>query len=779
MPEVSLDAPKILAVYLQIAQYPILAKQIRRRMREELYRRGVLSRERLEAEARDKAVLSQQREGLVDPLQEEDARLWEQRLQQVRDYLTDFYFAYNLPLDLFNNIIENLLSERSMRRHEGSSLFFNPELAPVELLLRQLAQYEALPEEEREKSRYHMEEMVVVLIKTMISDQLGFVRVAKSWLDTPDFEFIQARRIGHGKIGGKAGGMLLAWRILQKCIPDDIDHITIPKSFFIGADVFFDFLSLNSLEYLNQKYKPLDQIREEYGHIQEEYIRSRFPDEITNGLRAVLTEVGHTPIIVRSSSLLEDSLGTAFAGKYSSYFCPNQGSPKENLRDLTLAIRRIYASVHSPDALFYRRRMGLLDYDERMAILLQEVQGQAYRDYYFPTLAGVAYSYSPIVWSSQLRREEGFARLVVGMGTRAVDRVPDDYPRLVTLSHPTVRPEIATQAVCKYSQKKIDLIDMRNNAFVTLPITNALGPDFSPLPWLASVAQGDTLRLWEAQGENVASHRFVFTMDALLEEGSFPVLLKKILHILQTKYGVPVDVEFTASLSRDAHGLNVAVQLLQCRSQTALRSALPQTMPENIQSENVLFIATRMVPQGAVHQVDFIGFVDPIQYSRLPEVSDRRKVAHTIGQLNKALEGRTFILVGPGRWGSYNSALGVPITYADIYNTRAIVELAVEQEGITPEPSYGTHFFQDLVEAQIYPLALYPDQSGDLFQRDLIDQADDCLADVLMDPADQHSCVKLVNIPRAFGGSRMNILMDGAQAICFLVDAEGNSHPQA
>jgi hypothetical protein len=206
MPDLSLDAPKILAVYLQIAQYPILAKQIRRRMREELYRRGVISRERLEAEAREKAVLSQRREGLMDPLQEEDARLWEQRLQQVRDYLTDFYFAYNLPLDLFEKIIGDLLSERSTRKQEANSLFFNPELAPVELLLRQLKQYEALPDTDQEQARHHMEEMVVVLIKTMISDQLGFVRVAKSWLDTPDFEFIQSRRIGMERLVARQAG---------------------------------------------------------------------------------------------------------------------------------------------------------------------------------------------------------------------------------------------------------------------------------------------------------------------------------------------------------------------------------------------------------------------------------------------------------------------------------------------------------------------------------------------------------------------------------------------
>ena len=214
-----------------------------------------------------------------------------------------------------------------------------------------------------------------------------------------------------------------------------------PRSYFVGANVFYDFMAMNNVEFVAQKYKSAEQIRAEFPEIQARYAHSRFPEEIADQLRAILREVGKTPLIVRSSSLLEDNFGTSFAGKYSSFFCPNQGDPKENLRDLTLAIRRIYASVYSPDALMYRRRMGLLDYDERMAILLQEVQGQRHRQYYFPAMSGVAYSTSPFVWNPRLRREEGFMRLVMGLGTRAVERIGNDYPRMVNLSHPQLRPE--------------------------------------------------------------------------------------------------------------------------------------------------------------------------------------------------------------------------------------------------------------------------------------------------------------------------------------------------
>src|SRR5690606_26370769 len=128
-----------------------------------------------------------------------------------------------------------------------------------------------------------------------------------------------------------------------------------------------------------------------------------------------------------------------FAGKYQSYFCANQGSEEENLKELLDAIRMVYASALNPDALLYRKRHNLIDYDERMAILIQHVRGERYKHYFFPTVAGVGFSRNPFRWNPKIERDAGFLRLVWGMGTRAVDRVSDDYPRMIALSHPTLR----------------------------------------------------------------------------------------------------------------------------------------------------------------------------------------------------------------------------------------------------------------------------------------------------------------------------------------------------
>ncbi len=776
MPEHPLDVPNILSIYLQISQYPILARNIRRHMREELYRHGVLSRERLEAEVREKAVLSQKREGLVNPISEENDNMWEERMQQIRDHLTDFYFAHNLPIELFEDLIEKVLDERRIRHPESRIRFFNPELAPLDLLIDQLGRYERLPPEQREPLRPLLEEMTAVLVKAAVSDHPAFLRIAKNWFTAEDFNFIQSRLIGSGKIGGKAGGLLLAWRILRSSAPALADRMTIPRSSFLGANIFHEFLELNHLDYSSQKFKPLDQIRAGYPQIQKDILRATLPEPVEERLREVLRETGKKPLVVRSSSLLEDGIGTAFAGKYVSIFCPNQGSEEENRQALSEAVRRVYASVYAPDALAYRRRMELLEYDERMAVLIQEVQGQEYRDFFFPVLAGVAFSYSPIVWNPRLRREEGFCRIVMGLGTRAVNRVAEDYPRLVTLSHPALRPETTPAEVRRYSQKAADVIDLRSGTMASVPVTELLNADLPTLPWLSSIDQGDTLTPVFSLSPNPAADRMILTFDNLLQKTGFVNLLKGVLSTLARQYDVPVDVEFAATLDASSASPRIILHLLQCRVQTGVREGLSCKVPKGIDPEDKFFVATRVIPLGTVRQIQYICYVDPEAYGRLSTGEERKAVAEIVGRLNKVLENQSFLLIGPGRWGSVDPLLGVPVTYADIFNTKVLVELAVERQGAVPEPSYGTHFFQDLVEANIFPVALYPDQPGDLFRRDWILRARNWMDDLVPGITGPKECVRLVNIPGEYGGRKLDLVMDGETAVAFLAPTNGNGH---
>ena len=482
--------PKVLELYLEISRYPILAKRIRERMRQEILSHHIVQPETFEQEVIEKALQSQRLEGLEAPHDQESPEVWQERVHLIRDNLTDFYFAYNLPHTLFVEIVQSLLRQRTP--DQEVILSFNPELAPWSFLFAKGAEYESYAPEEKVKIMHHLQEIRVVLIRGMISDHLGFVGIAKSFFTISDLQEIRRHRIGRGRIGGKAAGLLLAHKILRHAqAKDEMDlgiPLIIPDSYFVGADVFYDYYQLNNLHnFHNQKYKTSEQVASDYPHVVEAVTSGRFPEGVTSGLREVLADIGPCPLIVRSSSLLEDSFGSAFAGKYDSFFCPNQGTPSENLAALSEAIKRVYASVHNPNALLYRRNKGLIDYDERMAVLIQKVVGNRFGPYLFPSIAGVAFSRNPFRWTRRIRREDGFLRLVWGMGTRAVDRVANDYPRMVALSHPKLRPEKGIHEIRKYSQHFIDVVDLSDNQFKTVTIEEVISSDYVGIRLLASV----------------------------------------------------------------------------------------------------------------------------------------------------------------------------------------------------------------------------------------------------------------------------------------------------
>lgn len=759
--------PQVLELYLQISQYPILARRIRARMRAELFGRGVISPEQFEEEVEEKAVMSQRREGLADPFAQETSAVWKQRLEQIRDHLTDFYFAYNLPHALFDKIVRAVLAERAPEPRV--SLPFNPELAPQSILLAQARKYGSLPPEQRDEIQHHLREIIVVLTKSIVSDQMAFIHLAKSFFDAEDFETIARRRIGQGKVGGKAAGMMLAWKILQRDhSPDPVDlgeHVVIPESYFVGADVFYQFHALNELDqFMNQKYKTQEEIESDYPAIQEAYLRGSLPEGVTAQLRHLLRDVGRAPLIVRSSSLLEDNFGFSFAGKYDSFFCPNQGTLHENLRDLTTAILRVYASVLSPDALLYRQRMGLVDYDERMAILIQKVQGERHGDYFFPALAGVGFSRNPYRWSQRIRVEDGLLRLVCGLGTRAVDRVANDYPRMVALSHPGLRPETAAHDIRKYSQQFVDVIDLAENSFRTLPATQVVKQDYPHIRLLASEDKGSYLQPIYAPG-TLGKSEILLTFNRLLRDQAFVTLMQEVLQRLERHYEHPVDIEFTVEISRERPHYYV-LHLLQCRPQSWREGGESIYVPvDEAPRQDIIFLTRGMVPHGEVRGARYIVYIDPWAYDRDADHTTRLEIARIVGRLNRRLRGEDFILMGPGRWGTINPELGLKVSYTDIYNTRALVEIGKGGREGGPEVSYGTHFFQDLVESQIYPLPLYLGSPETYLNRRFFEEAPNALQELLPRDAAYAHYVKVIDLPSAADGRHVDLLMDSVEDV--------------
>jgi hypothetical protein len=767
--------PKVLKLYLELSQYPILASRIRQRMREEIFSRGIISREQFEREVREKAIQSQRREGLLDPVVEEPSDVWAERVSRVRDTLTDFYFAYNLPHELFERIVQEVLADRVPR--EDIILSFNPELAPWDMLFAQAEQYESFPPEKRAKVQHHLKEIIVVLIKSMISDQLAFVSLAKEYFTIQDLKEIRRRRIGRGKIGGKAAGLLLAWKILQSEADNagfDIrPYLAMPESYFIGADVFYDFLSINHLyDLLNQKYKTREQIEATYSQVKEHYARGKFPEDIVEQIALLLEELNHAPIIVRSSSLLEDNFRTSFAGKYDSVFCPNQGSRKENLEAVLSAIRHIYSCVARPEVLVYRQRMGLIDYDERMAILLQKVEGEQHGRYFYPTLAGVGFSRNPFRWNRRIRREDGFLRIVFGMGTRAVERVANDYARMVALSHPELRPEGNVREIRWYSQRYADVIDLEDNTFKTLPVSEVLSEDITGIELLASVDRGDYFEPLTAGAFD--KDKLVLTFDGLLKNRDFVNLMKTVLKRLEAVYNFPIDIEFTVEIRRSWPKPEFCLHLLQCRPQ-AYAAAQRFPLPTDVPDEDKIFSANRLVPHGLVQRICYIVYVDPEKYAQITDPHFKTELARLIGRLNKALEGQRFILMGPGRWGSSNIDLGVKVSYAEIYNTSMLIEIAHSHDGQPVEVSYGTHFFQDLVEAQIYPLPLYPDDPETIFREEFFTQSPNVLTEILPDAGKFAEVVRVIDVPAVADGRLLEVVMnsDADEAFGYLRTYEG------
>ena len=762
---------RTLHIYLSLAQYPILSTQIRIRMRRELFARGVITPQAFEAEVREKGIRSQALEGLHDPFSEEPAEIWEMRLMRVRDHLTDFYFAYNLPFDLFEKIVHETLNERGAGISDVQ-FSFNPELAPQNILFEQATMIEKMSPKERAKHEARLQEIKVVLIRTMISDQLAYLKIAKDWFTIADLNEIRAHKIGQGKIGGKSAGMLLAARILYEVGDDEIRAcLRLPESYFLGADLTYTFMALNGLmPWADQKYKLEAEIRADYPRIQEEFLKGEYPEDILDKFRNLLEQVGNKPLIVRSSSLLEDNFGTSFAGKYDSYFCPNQGKLEENLRAFSDAIIKIYASILNPDALLYRRAKGLQDYDERMAVLVQVVQGETYNRYFLPHAAGVAFSRNLYRWSPQIRREDGFVRMVWGLGTRAVDRVGNDYPRLIALSHPLLHPESSVKAIRRYSQQYVDLIDLKENKFKTVPVSEALDGRYPTLRYLVQIDQGDYLSPMHIKLREGDSQNLVITFDGMLRRTPLAKLLSRMLQILETKYASPIDTEFTVQIVDPQNPQpQVEISLLQCRPQSHLKESEAR-LPKNLPEENIVFSTSRMAPEGRVEGIQYVVFVPPESYFSLPTSAARAELGRAISQLNAALKEETFICVGPGRWGTSTPDLGVRIGYSDIHHTRALVELTGSFMSHASEPSFGTHFFQDLVESNIYPLAIDLDDLDAVFSRAFFYETPNQLLKILPELRVMENSLRLIRVASFRPGHHLELVMDdrAGKSVAFL-----------
>lgn len=761
---------RLLAIHLALAQYPILSARIRELMRFRLHQDGFLSFADIYEEARRAAIQSQVREGIHNPLFEEASDIWDRRLATVLEQLTDLHFVSHYEATDLDDLIETALTERGATLHTGE-MSFNPETAPLDLVFSHGMRIENSNPQPGSREAARLEEVKVVLIRNMISDQLRYINIAKEWFTVADLAEIRRHKLGQGRIGGKAAGMLLAARILKSAGSPELQAaLKTPESFYVGSDLFYNFISVNNLlRWNDQKYKSEAQQRAEYPTLVAEFRAGVFTPSASQYLETILTMAGGKPLIVRSSSLLEDNFGTAFAGKYESVFLPNQSTPQINLHAMERAMAEIYASTLNPAAMLYRKSRGLIDYDERMALLIQVVEGDTVGDYYYPMLAGVGFSHNAYRWSPQIRAEDGFIRLVWGLGTRAVDRVGNDYPRLVALSHPKLNPSGNTKRIRHYSQQLIDLINLKENKFETLPAHSVLNTDTPGLRYIAQLENEGYLRSLRTILLDGSPSDLVLTFDGALSQTRFPQLMQEMLQILERVYEAPVDMEFTAQLDDSGRDPNPQVTLIQCRPQAMLQSRSAH-MPIGIPVKDTLFTGSSYVSSGLIEKIRYVLYVVAEHYFAIDSSIERAKLERSIGRLNAAMGRHKFIAIGPGRWGTSSPDLGVKVDYADIYNAKALIE-AFGEGVVATEPSLGTHFFQDLLEGQIYPLAINIEE--EIFQREWLRKAPNRLTNWVPEAHGHLDALRLVDVEDLRPGHRLNLAMDevSGKAIAWLVKA--------
>ena len=602
----------------------------------------------------------------------------------------------------------------------------------------------------------------VSLASRIFSEQADFITTVKDFIDIDDIYELLKRTIypmrSHGKLGGKSAGLFLASRAINKVKDEhpELQDISVPKTWYITSDGMQYFTYSNNFEEIvEQKYKPIERVRLEYPHVVQILKNSPFPPEILNGLSMALDDFGERPIVVRSSSLLEDRLGTTFSGKYKSLFLANQGTKEERMEALTDAIAEVYASLFSPDPIEYRAERELLDFHEEMGIMIQEVVGTKTGKYFLPAYAGVAFSNNEFRWSPRIDHKDGLIRLVPGLGTRAVDRVADDYPVLIAPGQPNLRVNVTLEEHIRYAPKKADVINLETNTFETIEYEALVREYGDQLPFITHVVSviKDDLLVQPGFMTDFSKEESIVTFEGLRNSTRFVEQIHTVTKLLEGTMKTPVDIEFASD--------GKTLYLLQCRSQSSFLHSEAAPIPDDVPEERIIFSANKYVSNGNVSDITHLVYVDPEAYNNIETQPELQAVGRAIGKLNKLLPKRQFILIGPGRWGSRGDIkLGVHVTYADINNTAALIEVARKKGNYVPELSFGTHFFQDLVEASIRYLPLYPDSDGNLFNESFFVDSPNIFPHILPKYAYLSKAIKVIDIPGVTDGLVLRLAMN-------------------
>ncbi|NLX64800.1 MAG: pyruvate kinase [Clostridiaceae bacterium] len=573
------------------------------------------------------------------------------------------------------------------------------------------------------------EEVKRKLMYMLIGSDSRMLQLCDKYFTLKDILTIASREIGTGFIGGKSVGMLLARKILEVEGGDRFSTFLEPHdSFYIGSDVFYTYIVQNGWWRLRTRQKTPEGYYKYAAELKEKLLHGSFPKDIKEQFIQMLEYFGQSPIIIRSSSLLEDNFGNAFAGKYESVFCVSQGTPQERYEAFEQAVRIVYASTMNEDALNYRMNRGLAQQDEQMAILVQRVSGDRHGDYFFPHIAGVGNSTNLYVWDGSIDMNAGMLRLVLGLGTRAVDRTDGDYVKIVCLDNPLRIPPMNYEDQKKFSQHRLDLLSFKDNTLESKDLDEILSiplktdkdlfvsPDYAALDRMRELGYRDY------------KTPYLLDFKKLLKDTKFADIMKEMLALLSKAYDYPVDIEFTANFNNDN---SFKINLLQCRPLQTRGLGKTVKIPELKDAKDCFFSSRGNFMGGSVRlPIDYVVFISANTYLKLSE-QEKYEIARTIGLINSQMKGKNAMLAGPGRWGSTTPSLGVPVHFTELCNMKVLCEYSSKKEGFMPELSYGSHFFQDIVESEIFYVAIFDGYQDVIFNPDRILQKENLLTSFL------------------------------------------------
>lgn len=511
---------------------------------------------------------------------------------------------------------------------------------------------------------------------------------------------------GKGTIGGKGRSLLFALRKLRDSGDPQLCNSKVPESIYFGIDIFHQFLeSVPSLDTLISQNDP--------ERLEKVFLKTPLPKIVSEAVRNFLS-VMNDPVVIRSSSRLEDSAKHSFAGKYLTTFMSNDStSLDERVGVVEREIRKIYARIYFPEASSYRKKHSLGNDD--MGIIVIRMSGRWHGRYYYPTIAGVGYSQNFRRWNKRVRQKDGVLRIVFGLGTMSTKR---GYARTISLTNAYLRPDgQSPEKIAIHSQERFHVIDRENpNELTTLDIKKEWSqliehhPDFDAYAQVYCYdSEGGCLSSLEKCTRKIAvGSKVCLTFDNFPKKyPHFFERMKKTLPLLESSMGLPADIEFAYEPLDDSFCL---IQSRPCWCQTCEEEDIP-----DFEGKRVLLKADRMVTPGVVNNIPYLVYVDHRIYYSNP---DFFKVARGIGEVNTLMNGQKYIFVSPGRVGSSNPELGVPVKYNELTNCCCIVELGIPRLGFMPELSYGTHFFSDLAVDNVLYMPVFEGESNNLIDQD-------------------------------------------------------------